>query len=230
MNAAAQRKVDLHRWDLPPKRAVDIQRELVDRLQLTWDAPEIEMVAGVDVHFEDDKPLAAICVFSFPELEPVESVRVKVDHEFPYVPGLLAFREGPAVLGAWDRLEMEPDLVMFDAHGIAHPRGLGLASQLGIWLERPAIGVAKSRLFGHHDPPGTQKGSRTPLYVEDEDQTVIGAVVRTRTDVKPVYVSPGHLIDVDAAVELTLACTPRYRLPEPTRWAHRVADGARFNP
>lgn len=218
----------LHSWDVSPKQGVQIQRELRDRLRLKWRAPDVDLVAGVDVHFEADLPLAAICVFTFPGLEPVEAVRAKVDHNFPYVPGLLSFREGPAVLAAWDRLASEPDLVMFDAHGIAHPRGVGLASHLGLWLGRPSIGVAKSRLYGAHEEPGPKKGSWSPLFDEDEQGRVIGAVVRTRSEVKPVYVSPGHLIDLETSVEFTLDCCPRYKLPEPTRWAHRVAGGAEF--
>lgn len=230
MSAAASRANALHAWDLTPKRAIALQRQLKDRLRLQWQARELETVAGVDVHYEDGQPRAAICVFSFPALEPIESVIARVEHEYPYVPGLLAFREGPAALAAWDRLRSEPDLVLFDAHGIAHPRGLGLAAQLGLWLERPAIGVAKSRLYGSFEPPPADKGSWSPLYDEGEPEKVIGAVVRSRTDVRPIFVSPGHLIDLERSIELTLACTPRYRLPEPTRWAHRVAGGAEFSP
>lgn len=228
--SAAGRQRDLHGWDLPPKRAIEVQRQLRERLRLSWEQPEVETIAGVDVHFEDGRPLAAICIFSFPDLIAVESEIARSDHEYPYVPGLLAFREGPAVLSAWDRLEVDPDVVMFDAHGIAHPRGMGLASHLGLWLDRPSIGVAKSRLYGEFEPPGTDKGEWSPLYDEQEGDRMIGAVLRTRKDVKPVFVSPGYLIDVENAVELTLACAPRYKLPEPTRWAHRVAGGADFSP
>ncbi len=219
---------DLHSWDLAPKEAMRVQGKLRDRLRLEWDSPTVERVAGVDVHFENDLPLAAVCVLTFPELEPLEAVRAKVDHAYPYVPGLLAFREGPAVLEAWGRLRSEPDLVIFDAHGIAHPRGMGLASHLGIWLGRPSIGVAKSRLYGTHGEPGPGKGSWSPLFDEEQENRLIGRVLRTRSEVKPVYVSPGHLIDLETAVDLTLHCCPRYKLPEPTRWAHRVADGAEF--
>lgn len=218
----------LHSWDLPPKEAMRVQRELRDRLQLTWNSPSVGQVAGVDVHFENDRPLAAVCVFTFPGLEPVEAVRARVDHAYPYVPGLLAFREGPAVLAAWSRLRSDPDLVMFDAHGIAHPRGIGLASHLGLWLGLPSIGVAKSRLYGNYDEPGPRKGAWSPLFDEDDGQEPIGAVLRTRDSVNPVFVSPGNLIDLKTAVELTLKCCPRYKLPEPTRWAHRIADGAEF--
>lgn len=230
MSAAASRANSLHAWDLAPKRAIAVQRRLKDRLRLQWQERELETVAGVDVHYEAGRPRAAICVFSFPALEPIESVVARVEHEYPYVPGLLAFREGPAALAAWDRLRSEPDLVLFDAHGIAHPRGLGLAAQLGLWLERPAIGVAKSKLYGSYEAPPPEKGSWSPLYDEVEPEKAIGAVVRTRTDVRPIFVSPGHLIDLERSIELTLACTPRYRLPEPTRWAHRVAGGAEFSP
>lgn len=218
----------LHSWDLPPKEAVRVQRQLRDQLHLEWESPPVELIAGVDVHFEDDLPLAAVCVLSFPQLDPIEAVRAKADHAYPYVPGLLAFREGPAVLEAWGRLRSDPDLVMFDAHGIAHPRAMGLASHLGLWLGRPSIGVAKSRLYGTHDEPDLEKGAWSPLFDEEEAGRRIGAVVRTRNEVKPVFVSPGHLIDLETAIDLTLECCPRYKLPEPTRWAHRVADGADF--
>lgn len=227
---AAQRAHELHDWDLEPKDAIEVQKNLRGRLRLRWDSPEPARVAGVDVHYDGGRPRAAICVFTFPELEPLESVTATVDHEYPYVPGLLAFREGPAVLAAWDRLRSDPDLVLFDAHGIAHPRRLGLASLLGLWLQRPTIGVAKSRLCGKYEQPGPQRGAWEPLRAERQPTEVIGAVLRTRGDVRSVFVSPGNLIDLETSVRLTLACCTRYRLPKPTRWAHRVADGAEFNP
>jgi deoxyribonuclease V len=141
---------------------------------------------------------------------------------FPYVPGLLAFREGPIVLAALERLAERPDVLIFDAQGLAHPRRMGLATHLGILLDVPSVGCAKSRLCGKETEPGEEKGSWTPLLDRGE---VIGAVVRTRSRVRPVYVSVGHRVDLETAVSLVLSCATKYRLPEPTRWAHRVAGG-----
>lgn len=200
-----------------------MQIELRARLILTWDERPIHTIAGVDVGLAAETARCAIVVFRFPELTFLEAVTADAPLVFPYIPGLLAFREGPAVLAAWEKLETKPDLVMFDGQGIAHPRGIGIAAQMGLWLERPSIGAAKSRLYGRHIPPGPKRGASAPLL--DEEGRVIGAALRTKDNVKPLYVSPGHLIDVPHAVEFTLACHGGYRLPEPTRWAHRVAAG-----
>lgn len=216
----------LHSWDLTPAEAAQLQRELVDRLVLTWDGRLVQTVGGVDVSFKDGTAVAAIAVFSFPELRPLAAVSVESTLTFPYIPGLLSFREAPPILFAWEQLELKPDLLMFDGQGIAHPRGFGLAAHLGLWLQRPTIGVAKSHLYGHHDEPGREKGELVPIVHEREPSRVIGAVLRTRTAVKPVYVSPGYLIDVEYSVRFALACATKYRLPKPTRWAHRVAGGA----
>jgi deoxyribonuclease V len=142
-----------------------------------------------------------------------------------FASSLLAFREGPAILAAWDKLQHKPDLLMFDGQGIAHPRGIGIASQMGLWLECPSIGVAKSRLYGRHAPPGSKRGDWVELYDERDRRRVIGAVLRTRENVNPLYISPGYLIDLPRCIEFVLRCCTRYRLPERTRWAHRVAGG-----
>jgi deoxyribonuclease V len=147
---------------------------------------------------------------------------------FPYIPGLLAFREGPAVLAAWEKVQHKPDVVMFDGQGIAHPRGIGIAAQMGLWIERPTIGVAKSRLYGRHDPVGPRRGDRVVLHDEHDPTRMIGAVLRTREGTNPLYISPGHLIDVTHAVDLVLRCVTHFRLPEPTRWAHKFAAGERL--
>jgi deoxyribonuclease V len=141
---------------------------------------------------------------------------------------LLAFREGPVVLAAWKKLKNEPDLLLFDAHGVSHPRGIGLASHMGLWLDRPSIGVAKSKLCGQHEPPGPDRGDRAKLLHDEDRSRVIGMVLRTRREVRPVYVSIGHRIDLPTAVEVVMGCCTKYRLPEPTRWAHRVAGGAQL--
>ena len=220
--------VDLHAWDLEPKQAIATQAELRDRLILAWDEREIMTVGGVDVGFEGDQARAAIVVLGYPDLTPIEGVTSKTPVPFPYIPGLLAFREGPAVLVAWEHLQTKPDLILFDGQGIAHPRGIGIASHMGLWLERPSIGVAKSRLYGRHLNPGPMRGEGAELIDEKDATQVIGMVIRTRDDVNPVYVSPGHLIDVQHSVEFVLNCCTKYRLPEPTRWADKVAGGEKL--
>jgi deoxyribonuclease V len=202
-----------------------LQAELHERLVLSWDGRQVATVGGVDVSVKDKRSRAAIVVLSYPDLRPLEGVTAARPTTFPYVPGLLAFREGPVVLAAWEQLERKPDLLIFDGQGIAHPRGIGLAAHLGLWLGRPSIGVAKTRLYGQHDEPGGTKGEGAELCDPRDPDRAIGCVLRTRTNVKPVYVSPGHLIDVPHAIEYILACCTRYRLPEPIRWAHRVAGG-----
>jgi len=154
--------------------------------------------------------------------ELIETVSASLDVTFPYIPGLLSFREAPVCLAAVEKLEHEPDVLMIDGQGIAHPRRLGLAAHLGLFLDKPAIGCAKSRLTGTFEEPALEKGAHTPLYDGDE---VIGAVVRTRTNVKPLFISVGHRCRLEDAIDLTLACATKYRLPEPTRLAHQTVSG-----
>lgn len=165
---------------------------------------------------------AAIALLHFPSLELAEHSIARLPTQFPYVPGLLSFREVPAVLDALQRLKLTPDLLLCDGQGIAHPRRLGIACHLGVLTDLPAIGVAKSRLIGTHDDLPTEKGSWVSLI--DKGET-IGAVLRSRTGVSPLYISPGHRIDLVTSIEYVLACTPKYRLPETTRWAHKLASG-----
>ena len=214
---------NLHAWDLSPEEAAQIQTELRARLILRWDGRPVHAIGGVDVSIKTEAALAAIVVIRFPDLAPVEAITADAPLVFPYIPGLLAFREGPAVLAAWNLLKHKPDLLMFDGQGIAHPRGFGIAAQMGLWLERPTIGVAKSRLYGRHGEVGPNRGDHAALL--DRDGNVIGTVLRLREKTKQLYVSPGHLIDVQHAMEFVLACAAGYRLPEPTRWAHKVAGG-----
>ncbi len=218
--------VKLHNWNLTPEEAAHVQSDLRNRLILTWDNRPVATVGGVDVSVKTETARAAIVVFRYPDLKPVEGVTADAPLVFPYIPGLLTFREGPAVLAAWNELQTKPDLLMFDGQGIAHPRGMGIASQMGLWLERPTIGVAKSRLYGRHEEVGSQRGDRADLL--DKNGNVIGAVLRTREKTNPLYISPGHLMDVKHAVEFVLACCTGYRLPEPTRWAHKVAGGEKL--
>lgn len=215
----------LHPWTLDLKQAIQIQTQLRDRLVLSWDGHEVRTVGGVDVGFKDPKARAAIVVLSYPDLTPIGSGTAEKAIKFPYIPGLLTFREGPAILTAWKRLKTRPDLLIFDGQGIAHPRRMGIAAHMGLWLEQPSIGVAKSRLYGHHASVGPTRGEAADLFDEHDPTRVIGAVLRTRTNVKPVYVSPGHLIDTPHAVEFALKCCTRYHLPEPIRWAHKLAGG-----
>jgi deoxyribonuclease V len=180
----------------------------------------------VDVSIKGEFTRAAIVVLRYPDLTPFEAAVEDAPLVFPYIPGLLAFREGPAVLAAWSTLQNKPDLLMFDGQGIAHPRGIGIASHMGLWLERPTLGVAKSRLYGLHTEVGPKRGDRSQLL--DKNTNVIGSVLRTREKTNPLYISPGHLMDVERAVEFVMACCTKYRLPEPTRWAHNVAGGEKL--
>ena len=216
----------LHNWNLTPDEAARVQSELRSRLILTWEERPVATIGGVDISIKTETARAAIIVLSYPELRPLEGVIADAPLVFPYIPGLLAFREGPSVLAAWNELKNKPDLLMFDGQGIAHPRGIGIASQMGLWLERPTVGVAKSRLYGRHEEVGPQRGDRADLI--DKQGHVIGTVLRTREKTNPVYISPGHLIDVEHATQFVLKCLAGYRLPEPTRWAHKVAGGEKL--
>lgn len=217
---------NLHAWDLSPEEAARIQTDLRKRLVLHWDNRPITTIGGVDISIKTDTTHAAIVVIRYPELTPLEAVTADAPLVFPYIPGLLAFREGPAVLAAWEKLQNKPDMLMFDGQGIAHPRGIGIASQMGLWLERPTIGVAKSRLYGRHEEAGPKRGDQANLL--DKNGNSIGTVLRSREKTNPLYISPGHLMDVKHATEFALACIAGYRLPEPTRWAHKIAGGEKL--
>lgn len=212
-------------WDVSPQQAIAIQRELAARVSEQDALREVRWVAGVDVGLEgasSQTARAAVVVLRFPDLVPSDYAVARLPITFPYLPGLLAFREIPVIVRALEQLRIEPDVLIVDGHGRAHPRRLGIASHLGVLLDRCTIGCAKSILCGRaHDPPN-RGGAWTPL--EDRGER-IGAVVRTRAQVKPVYVSVGHRITLARAVELVLECCKGYRLPEPTRYAHRVAGG-----
>lgn len=216
------RPVFAHPWDVVPAEAIRIQRQLCERVLIEPLRRSPEVIAGIDVSIKERRARAGVVLCSYPELVPLRAITAEMLVSFPYVPGLLAFRESPVVLAALGQLDRYPDVLMFDAQGFAHPRRMGLATHLGILLDIPTVGCAKSRLCGTYTVPDEQKGSWSPLV--DRDQ-VIGAVVRTRDGVRPVFVSVGHRIDLETAISLVLGCTTRYRLPEPTRWAHRVAGG-----
>jgi deoxyribonuclease V len=217
------RPIISHPWDVSPAEAKEIQRSLRQHVIRSAFDKRPEIVAGVDVSVKDGQARAAVVLLSFPELDPLEATTAERHVTFPYVPGLLAFREGPVVLEAVEKLAERPDVLIFDAQGAAHPRRMGLATHLGVLLDMPSVGCAKSRLCGEYTDPDTKKGSWTRLWDGDE---AIGAVARTRDNVKPVFVSIGHRVSLEMAVELVLDCAPTYRLPETTRWAHRMAGGA----
>lgn len=210
-----------HAWDVPTDEAKALQQRLGDEVAETPLRGEAETVAGVDVSIRDDRAQAAIVVLRLPGLERVDEAVHRCAVAFPYVPGLLSFREAPPVLSALEQLDAMPDVLMTDSHGRAHPRRFGFACHLGVLLDCPTLGVAKSVLMGNPDGPlDVGKGSRVPLV---DDGETVGAVLRTRTDVNPVYVSIGHRLTLDGAVRLTLDCSPRYKIPEPTRQAHKLS-------
>lgn len=213
-----------HAWDVPPREAIAIQERLRHAVVLEDDFGPLQRVAGVDVGFEAGGSItrAAVAVLSFPELVLVESAIARLPTSFPYVPGLLSFREAPAVLQALASLSRPPDLLVCDGQGLAHPRRFGLACHLGLLAGLPAIGAAKSRLLGEHVSPGPLRGDWQPLIDRGE---VIGAALRTRPGTKPIFVSPGHRVSLASAIDLALQCTGRFRIPEPTRQAHRLASG-----
>lgn len=212
---------------LTSTQAIALQREAAARVITTDDLPRITTVAGVDVGFPDrDTAQAAIVVLRLADLTPVDYATATLPVPIPYIPGLLSFRECPVILRALSRLRVQPDLLLCDGQGIAHPRRLGVASHTGLLTGLPAIGVGKSRLTGSHGPVPEEKGGWTPLL--DRGET-IGAVLRTRVGVKPLFVSPGHRVSLTTAVDYVMACTTRYRLPQTTRWADGLASGRNQN-
>lgn len=215
---------NLHSWQVTIPEAEGIQRSLASQVVRRNEVNAPGLIAGVDISPPDRRGMArgAVVVLRFPELEVVEHSVVQQRVGFPYVPGLLSFRETPLILAACERLTLTPDLFIADAQGIAHPRRLGLASHLGLLLDVPAIGCAKSILCGRHGELGEEPGSYTPLLDGDE---VIGAALRTKRGSSPVYVSIGHKVDLEAALHWVMACLRGYRLPEPTRLAHLAAAG-----
>lgn len=213
-----------HPWDVTPAEARAIQTALRDRVVIEDRVGQISTVAGIDVGFEEKGAItrAAIAILSYPDLTLVEHRVARRPTCFPYVPGLLSFREVPPVLEALDKLERTPDVILCDGQGFAHPRRFGLACHVGVLLDLPSIGVAKSRLIGTHGEVPDKRGHCIPLIDKGES---IGAVLRTRVGVRPIYVSIGHRVRLETAVGLVMNCTTRYRLPETTRWADRIASG-----
>nr|VFJ93588.1 MAG: Endonuclease V [Candidatus Kentron sp. H]VFJ94188.1 MAG: Endonuclease V [Candidatus Kentron sp. H]VFK00870.1 MAG: Endonuclease V [Candidatus Kentron sp. H] len=209
---------------ITPAEAREIQQQLRHRV-ITHDVfHTVRSVAGIDVGFRQQNTVtrAAVAVLAFPELTLLEQAIAYRKTAFPYVPGLLSFREIPAILDAFERLSVAPDILLCDGQGIAHPRRFGIASHLGVLTDLPSIGVAKSRLMGTHGTVPDEKGGWAPLRDGGES---IGAVLRTRVGVKPLYISIGHKMRLDTAIAYVMDCVTRYRLPETTRWAHRLASG-----
>lgn len=211
---------------MTPREAVELQKSLRESVRLRPLERPVETIAGADISFNkfSETIYAGIVVLRLPTLEVVEEVCIVSETRFPYVPGLLSFRESPAVLEAWEKLKTEPDAVMFDGQGIAHPRRVGIASHVGLLIERPTLGCAKSVLVGKYEEPPVERGAWSELI--DKGET-IGAALRTKTKVQPIFVSPGHLIDLEGAIRLTLACDGGYRQPEPTRRAHHLVNALR---
>ena len=216
----AETKPD-HDWGVSPTEARAIQESLRERVVTEDRIGEIRTVAGVDIGIRKGVGRAAAVLLDFPSLELLNYVVITAELRFPYVPGLLSFRESPPALAALRALPQRPDLLLCDGQGLAHPRRFGIACHLGVLLDIPAIGAAKSRLIGTHEEPHSERGSKAPLFDGEER---IGSVVRTRTNVHPIYVSVGHRVSLQTAVALTLKCAPRYRIPEPTRQAHKLAS------
>jgi deoxyribonuclease V len=212
----------LHEWSLEQEEAKALQRELAKRVVREDRLDEVRHITGVDMAINEVNGMAraAVVLLSYPALEIVEQHVFEEPVRMPYIPGLLSFREIPCILGAFDLLKQQPELVMVDGQGIAHPRRLGIASHLGLWLDLPTIGCAKSILTGHHGPLSEEVGSWVPL---EADREVIGAVLRTRARVKPMIISLGHRISLETSLRYVLACARGYRLPEPTRLADKLS-------
>ncbi len=228
----------LHSWNLSYSEAIELQKRLAGQVQLTPLKKQPKLIAGIDCAFSKDgkKIIAAVVVLKLPDFVPVETTTALRKVTFPYIPGLLSFREAPVCIAAVEKLQKEPDVFIIDGQGIAHPRRLGLAAHLGLFFDKPTIGCAKSRLTGTFEDPPPQKGSSSllkdkkrwktetshePRVANDE---IIGAVVRTRANVKPVFVSVGNKCLLKDAIKITLDSTTKYRLPEPTRLAHQLVS------
>jgi deoxyribonuclease V len=218
--------LSLHSWDLTRGEAVEVQRRLRNLVRLQPLTRPVRAIAGADISYNkfSEFVYAGIVVLSLPDLRIVETAGVRSVSKFPYVPGLLSFREAPSLLEAWEKLKTKPDVLMLDGQGIAHPRRFGIACHVGVLLDLPTIGCAKSILVGKYGELGLVAGNRSPLVDRGEQ---VGVALRTKNKVAPVYVSPGHLIDLDSAIDLVLRSTTKYRLPEPTRQAHLLVNRLR---
>ena len=233
---------DLHSWNLSYSQARDCQKKLAPKVKLIRLKKQPKLIAGLDCAFSKDgkKIIAAVIVLKLPDFVSLETASALLKVTFPYIPGLLSFREAPACIAAVKKLKTMPDVFIVDGQGIAHPRRLGLAAHLGLFFDKPAIGCAKSRLTGLFEDPPLEKGAYSLLKdkkvakqdtqhaIPDMQYETIGAVVRTRTNVKPLFVSVGNKCLLEEAIKITLGCTTKYRLPEPTRLAHQLVSKLRL--
>lgn len=216
----------LNNWQVNPAEAVKIQQNLRKEIQIKPLDTEIRYIAGADISFErySDIFYAGFIVLDYLTMKEVVHAVAKVTSTFPYIPGLLSFREIPALLEAWQQLPFRPDVVVLDGHGIAHPRRLGIAAHFGLWAEQPTIGCAKKLLTGVHGDLSPEAQAQSIIYDKEE---AIGVAFRAKTNVNPVYISPGHLMDIPSAVDIISHCVTKYRIPEPTRKAHLLVNQAR---
>ncbi len=233
---------DLHSWNMPYSQAAQLQKRLAGKVRFVPLKKHPKIIAGIDCAFSKDgkKIIAAVVVLKLPDFAPVETASALRKVTFPYIPGLLSFREAPACIAAVEKLKTGPDIFIIDGQGIAHPRRLGLAAHLGLFFDKPTIGCAKSRLTGFFEDPPSEKGAYSLLKdkkgvkqdtqhaIRDTQYETIGAVVRTRTNVKPLFVSVGNKCLLKDAIKITLSCTTKYRLPEPTRLAHQLVSKLRL--
>lgn len=211
----------IHPWNLSPQQAISIQNKLSREIKLEqWPAKPPRLIAAADVAFKKGRAVGAVVVINYPEFKIVEQVGKFAKISYPYIPGLLTFREGPVLEKCFQALKHEPEVIIFDGQGIAHPRNLGIATHLGILLDRPTIGCAKTRLYGEHIEPQNYRSAFS--YLLDKQGRKVGAVLRTKDNVRPVYVSPGYKIDIISAMRIVLQCTKKYRLPQPLRLAHQL--------
>jgi deoxyribonuclease V len=216
----------LHPWNVTPEEAVKYQRKLLKKISFSPTFNHIGLIAGVDASYQNGYIIGGIVILKYPELSVLDREYVINKVNFPYRSGLLTFREGPALINLFKKIGWNPDIIFFDGQGYAHPRRMGIATHLGLFLDRATIGCAKSRLIGNYKKPGNKKGCYSPLL---HKETVIGAVLRTRDNVKPIFVSSGNHINLKKAIEITLSCTTKFRIPEPVREAHLFVNKIRKN-
>jgi deoxyribonuclease V len=213
-------------WPDNTKDAKTVQASLKDKIKIIPLKKKPKFIAGVDAAFSDDKIIAVACIYHYPALTPIEDAFAVAAVTFPYIPGFLSFREGPAIIEALKRLKNKPDVILFDGQGIAHPKGLGIASHIGALLDIPTIGCAKSRLVGDYEEPDLKKGAWSPLKFNNR---VVGAVLRTKDNIRPLFASPGHRIDLKASISIILNCSTTYRIPEPLRRADILSKKLKKN-
>jgi deoxyribonuclease V len=208
------------KWPEDITEAKKVQKVFKKKVRITPLRKSPECVAGVDAAFFEDKIIGVACLYRYPEIILIEEAYSLTEVSFPYIPGFLSFREGPAIIKAMSNLKVKPHVILFDGQGIAHPKGLGIASHIGVLLDIPTIGCAKSRLVGNYREPGLKKGSRSSLRY---NKKIIGVVLRTKDNVKPVFVSPGHRINLKNSIKIVLGCTSTYRISEPLRRADFIS-------